>query len=118
MKAQSFADEGHERADRVVHVGLTRESLAHPIAQSAGLRDAAADVRQRAAAQQLIVAMTEDEERISRIETRFALIALEPAAIGAFGQLIARPGRLPRRQEGAAFVAQARPGEKILHARV
>src|SRR5271154_1848979 len=105
MQPQCPENKRHERANRVVHVALTGESLAHPIAESAGLRDAAAHIRQRAAPEECVVIRTEHEERISRIEARLALIALEATAVGTLGQFVGSPGRFPGGEKSAAFVA-------------
>ena len=45
------------------------------------------------------------------------MVAPDAAAEGGAGQVVGWPGRLPRRQEGAAFGAELRPGRKIGEAR-
>src|SRR5215469_15072598 len=77
VQAQRPEDKWDEPVKGVEHVALAGESFAHPVAETAGLRDAAADIGERAAAEQCVVGGAEDEKRIGGIETGFTLVALQ-----------------------------------------
>ena len=109
VQAQRAEGEAQAQPHRIRHITLTGEGHAHPIAEAAALRDAAPDIAQRDAAQQLVVILAEQEEGVALVALPLLGIALQAAAIGGAAERIARPGRLPRRQEIAAERAQFRP---------
>src|SRR5580692_4906399 len=118
VQSERFEYKWYQSADCVGHVTLSCESFTHPIAESAGLRHAAPDIRQRAAAEKSVIKRAKHKKSVGRIKPRFALVALQPAAKGALGQFVSGPGRLPWREEFAAFRAEVRPRHKVLHARI
>src|SRR3954447_23214200 len=61
---QGLEDERHNGADRVRHVAAPRERCAHPISERCRLGDAAAYLAEREAAEELAVALPEDEEGV------------------------------------------------------
>src|SRR5258706_6441721 len=107
MQAERRKNERYERARRFVHVALTREAFADPIAQRTALRHAAPHIRKSAATHQDVIFRSEHEEGIGRIESCLLLVTLDAATKSALGQLIARPDRLPRREKGPTFSAQS-----------
>src|SRR3954471_8915937 len=84
------------------HIALAREWKPDPIAETAGLRDAAADISQGDAPDQHVVAVAEDEKRISLIGAQILGIALEPAPERAAGEIVSRPSGLPWAEKIAA----------------
>ena len=118
MQPERAENERDERLGGVEHVALARERLARPVAQTAGLRHAAPNIGKRAAAEQRMVLRAEHEEGIGGIQTRLALVALEPAPERAAAELVRCPDGLPRREKGAALAPEARPRQEILEARV
>ena len=55
----------------------------------------------------------EDQEGEAFVARHFFGLAAQPAAKRRAGQVVVRPGRLPRRQEGPALLAQPRPRAKV-----
>src|SRR3954447_12552857 len=64
MQPDGAEGEWKEGLNRRAHIALLGEWRANPIAQAAGLRDAASNVRQRQASDQHVVARAKYEERI------------------------------------------------------
>src|SRR5256885_733614 len=63
VKTQRSEGERHQSREGAGHQAAAREGLADPVAEAAGLRDAAPDVGQRQAADQCVVGLAEQEER-------------------------------------------------------
>ena len=80
-------------------------------------RDAAPDIGQRQAADQRVVRPADDEEGIALVGAQVLAIAADAAPERAAGEIVGRPGRLPRREEIAAGFAQRRPLGEVGHLR-
>src|SRR5438067_4759531 len=63
MQPQRAEREGQDGCDRRRHVPLPRIGRAHPIAETASLSATAADVGEREASNEAVVALAEDKER-------------------------------------------------------
>src|SRR5207245_4809028 len=105
VQVQARKAERDQDAQRHRHQALARVGFAHPIADAAGLRDAAAYVRQRYAANQHVVSIAENEERVGLVGALVLGVALEAAAERPACEIIGRPDRLPRFKKGAALLA-------------
>src|SRR6266849_7552630 len=105
VQAQARKAERDQDAQRHRHQALARVTFAHPIADAARLRDTAAHIRQRYAADQHIVGIAENEERVGLIGALVLRVALEAAAERPACEIIRRPNRLPRLKESAALPA-------------
>ena len=99
--------------DRLAHVALPGIAFAYPVAQRAGLRRAAADVVQGDRPQQHVGRAFEQEQRQRGAVVDAAPRPADPVDESAPGQVVRRPGRLPRLQELGAFLAQPHPGFEI-----
>src|SRR5437870_1573476 len=102
MQPKSTEGERDQRAHRGGHEASVRVGGAHPVAKTAGLCAAAADVGERQTAEQDLVAAVHDKERIRQIPALILGVALDPSAESRAGQIIGRPGRLPGAEEIAA----------------
>src|SRR5690606_2063140 len=111
---ESVGDEG---AHGVLHVAPSGMALAGPVADLRRLRDAVADVAEGDPADELTPLVLEDQigDRAAREEI-LPHAAHAPTPARAL-QLVARPSRLPRLEEVAAFVPQRRPFEVVRAAR-
>src|SRR3954471_639185 len=94
--------ERDQGANRCRHIALPGEWKPDPIAETAGLRDAAADISKGEAPDQHVVAAAEDEKWIRLIGAQILGIALEPASEGPAGEIVRWPGGLPRAEKIAA----------------
>src|SRR6478736_426831 len=92
---------------------LTGIALAHPVADHAALRGAAADIADRQAAEQRAVPLAENKQRNGLAGVVLLLAANDAGAKGAFGQFVMAPRRLPRLQEATAFSSQPMPLAEI-----
>ena len=77
----------------------------------------APDIGEGEASYQHVVAFAEDEKCISEIAALVFGIAPDPAAKSCAGEIVSRPGRLPRREELAAIFAQPDPCRTVRHLR-
>src|SRR5690348_13969295 len=93
VQPQRAEGEGQDRLHGRRHVAGAHIGLAHPVADAAGLRDAAPDARQGEAADQHVVLAAEDEERIGLVGAPILSIALEAAPERAAGEIIGQIGR-------------------------
>src|SRR6185437_2566935 len=109
MQPQRAEAERNQGAHRRRHVAFAGKRRADPIADAAGLGDAAADIGERQPADQRIVIAAKDQEGISEIAACILGVALEPPAERAACEIVRRPSRLPRHEKGAAGFAQRRP---------
>src|SRR5581483_1999668 len=110
MELQALKGEAQYELEARRHVAPARVTLADPIAEAAGLGDAAAHVAEANAADQRIVLEAEHQETVALVGAPIGGVALEAAAKGAARQRIRRPARLPRRKEAPRFAAERRPG--------
>ena len=106
-----------DRRERLGHQPLARELLADPVADLARLRRSAADIVEGDRAEQPRVHAPNQEER-----QRPPLVARPPSPVDAVAerlarQVVGRPGRLPRPQEGLAVPPELRPGDVVAHLR-
>ena len=113
VQPQFAESEFDHRRDRARHAPLAGVRRAHPVAERAGLRHAAADAAERDAADQLLGRLVENEEGVGLVAGHVLLLALEPPPEGRLRQVVVRPGRLPRLEEGAARRPEPRPGGEI-----
>src|SRR5947209_6423696 len=95
MQPQRVKTEWDQRLHGASHQAAARERLANPIAETARLSDAAADVGERQPADQRVVALAKKKKRIGRVGALVLGITAQPAPEGAAAQVIGRPGRLP-----------------------
>src|SRR5262245_11576866 len=117
MQAQALEAERDERLDRRAHQALAGERLTDPIAEAARLGDAAAHIGDGEAAPQRMDGTAKQEERIAHVGPQVLGIALQAATEGTTRQIVGEPGRLPRREEVAARLAQRRPFGEVRHLR-
>src|SRR6266851_1997512 len=80
VQPQRREGEGQDRLDRRRHMTAAHEGLAHPIAETAGLGDAAPHARERQPADQHVILLAEDEEGVGLVRAPILGIALETAA--------------------------------------
>src|SRR6266487_5693983 len=104
-------------AQRRRHVAAMRMRLSDPVPDGAGLHDAAADVRQRDAADHRAIRFAKHHERIGSVGGDVFGIATQPPPEAGAAQIVRWPDRLPRRQVFPAGFAQMRPLQKIGHLR-
>jgi len=97
---------------------MTGERLTHPIAEARGLRDAAAHVVQRRAADNSAVRGTKNEKRVSEIGLLVARVALQTAPKCGAGEIVFGLRRIRRREEASTLLAKARPSDVIYLARL
>src|SRR3954453_7880850 len=102
---------------RAGHQPAPCEWLADPVAEAAGLCDAAPDIGKRQTADQRIVGLAKEEEGIGRVGALVLGVAAQPPSEGRAGQIVRRPCRLPRGEERATCLAQRRPLAVIGHLR-
>src|SRR5579862_5851669 len=90
---------------------------AHPIAETAGLGHAAADIGERQSADECAVRVAKDQECVALVGTDVLTVAPDAAPERASGQIVGRPGRLPRGEKIATGLSQRRPFDKVRHLR-
>src|SRR5689334_19669882 len=117
MQPQRLERIRDERAQRSAHVALPRVRLADPVADAAGLGDAAAQIGKRDAPEQGVVLVAKNQKRVSLVGALILVVALEPAAKRGAGEIIRRPDRLPRRKKIPALLAQGCPVGMVGHYR-
>ena len=98
-----------DRAQRLGHVALAGMAAADPVAETGRLRDAAAQVRERRAAEHRLVVAAQDQEAVGGSLLPLPVVGLDPPPEGGPAQGIVRPGRFPGHQEFAALLTQLRP---------
>jgi hypothetical protein len=113
MQPQIRERKAHRRRDRTRHIAAARIGRAHPVAEGRGLGDAAADASDRDAADQRMIALAEDHERVGLVARHFLGLAAKSAAEGAAGEVVRRPGRLPGDKKIAALFAHVAPSEVV-----
>ena len=117
MQPKACEGKWNDGAHRSRHVTLAYIGQADPIADTAGLRDAAADIGERQPAHQRSVRVAHDQKRVTLIASQILGVTLDPPPEGAAGQIVDRPGRLPRCEKLAAGFAQRRPFLEVRHLR-
>src|SRR5450759_147157 len=91
-----FAEQRRQQhAQRCRHVAAMGMGLPDPVSDRAGLHDAAADIRQRHAADHGAVGFPEHQERIGTVGGNVFGIAPQPPPEAGAGQIVGRPDRLP-----------------------
>ena len=80
MQAQRIERERHQRAHCAGHQAAARKRLADPVADAARLRDAATDIGKRQAADERMIVLAEQEERIGLVRALVLGITPQPAA--------------------------------------
>ena len=83
MQPQGAEGERNNGAYRRRHVALAGKRLAHPVAEAAGLRDAAPDIGKRQSAEERIVRAAKNQKGIALVGPQILGIAPDPAAKGA-----------------------------------
>src|SRR6267142_2771115 len=113
-----FAEQRRQQhAQRRRHVALMCMGLPDPVPDRSGLHDAAADIRQRDAADHRTIGFAEHDEWIGSVGGDVFGIAAQPPPEARTRKIIGRPDRLPGRQVFPAVFAQMRPLQKIGHMR-
>src|ERR1700681_4020759 len=88
-----------------------------PVADGAGLHEAAADVGERYTADHRPIRFAKYDERIGSVGGDVFGIAAQPSPEARARQIVGRPDRLPWREVFPAVFAQMRPLQKIGHLR-
>src|SRR6202034_2434774 len=91
VQPQRCEREGKDGPHRRGHVAAAPERQAHPVAETARLRDAAADIGEGQAADKSIVGAADDEKSVPLVLPQILRIALDPAPERAAGEIVVRP---------------------------
>ena len=106
VKVQNVETKRQDHGDGCGHVPFAGMALAHPVAKCRSLADAAADVAQRQAAENLVRPGAEQKKGQAAAFLAIARIAPQAPAEARLGEIVGGPERFPRLQEAAAFLAQ------------
>ena len=109
MQSQRREGERDDRAHGRGHVAAAHERQAHPVADTGGLRDAAADVGEGQSADQRAIGVADDQKRVALIGPQVLGIASDATPERASRQIVRRPGRLPRLEKLASYPRAMRP---------
>src|SRR5882757_828957 len=117
VKIELTEQRRQQHAQRRRHVAAMCMGLPDPVPDRSGLHNAAADIRQRDAADHRTIGFAEHDEWIGSVGGDIFGIAPQPPPEARTRKIIGRPDRFPGRQIFPAEFAQMRPLQKIGHLR-
>src|SRR6476646_669619 len=112
QRCKSKADPGTHRLRHIATPGIRRP---HPIAERRRLGDATPDLADGQPAEQHVIVFAEQKQGIGLILLHRLGMTADAAAEARTGEIVGRPGRLPRHEEDAAALTQQRPRGVIAH---
>src|SRR5215472_7497402 len=109
VQPQAGKGKRDDRAHGPRHVALADKGQTGPVAETAGLRDAAPDIGKRQAADQGTIAIAGDEKGVALVAAQILGVAFYATAESRPREIVDWPGRLPGREKITACFAQRRP---------
>ena len=117
MQFEAPERERDDGIDGGCHVALTRIGSTHPIPEASRLSTTAANVGQSEAADERIILLAKDKERVGEVAALVFAIAPDATAKGCPRKVVNGPSRFPRGKKASTFLPQRRPLRTIGHLR-